>query len=78
MQWRTQVLKKEGARLDKIVKLTDLGLSFTLTKVKFVLKKGVCVCVGGCGCGARIILQGKECHYSVGNCSSEQLKREVQ
>ena len=38
-QWRIQVLKKEGACLHKIFKLTDFGLRFTLKKVKFV-KKG--------------------------------------
>ena len=32
-QWWIQVLKKEGARLHKILKLTDFGPSFTLKKV---------------------------------------------
>ena len=39
-QWRKQVLKKEWAPLHTIFKLTDFGLSFTLSKVKFVGKKG--------------------------------------
>ena len=38
-QWRIQLLKKEEARLYRIVKLTDFGLSFTLKKVKFVEKR---------------------------------------
>ena len=41
-QWRIQLLRKEGARLSKIVKITDFGLSFTLsfTFRNFVIKKG--------------------------------------
>ena len=39
MQWRIQVLKKEGARLHNIFEITDFGLSFTLKKVKFVEKR---------------------------------------
>ena len=38
-QWRIQVLKKEGARLHKVFKLTDFCLSLTLKKVKFVEKR---------------------------------------
>ena len=38
-QWRIQLLKKEGARLHKIFKFTDFGLSLTLKKVKFVEKR---------------------------------------
>ena len=39
VQWRIQPLKKEGARLHEIFKLTDFGLSFTLKKVKFWPKR---------------------------------------
>ena len=38
-QWRIQVVKKEGARLHKIFKITDFRLSFTLKKGKFAEKR---------------------------------------
>ena len=38
-QWRIQLFKKEEEHLCQIFKLTDFGLSFTLQKVKFGLKR---------------------------------------
>ena len=38
-KWRIQVVKKEGARVHKILKITDFRLSFTLKKVKFAEKR---------------------------------------